>query len=141
MPGDVLRRSPSAMTSKCRWCAIRLTKKSVAGFDPSNRICLPSRPDAKGFVVLAKRWVVERTHAWNERARRLVRHHDRLASVPEAYLKLHLLSHRLVAPHGTNLDGTFGILPNVAWTSEGAIDLAKVLVDELNELGLAERTR
>src|SRR5690554_4990578 len=30
------------------------------------------------------------------------------ASVPEAYLKLHLLSHRLVKPHGTNLNGIFG---------------------------------
>lgn len=30
-----------------------------------------------GFVVLPKRWVVERTHAWNERARRLIAHHDR----------------------------------------------------------------
>ena len=31
----------------------------------------------RGFVVLAKRWVVERTHAWNERSRRLMAHHDR----------------------------------------------------------------
>lgn len=47
-----------------------------------------------------------------------------LKSVPEAYLKLHLLSHRLVKPHGTKLDGIFGVLPNVAWTNKGAIDLA-----------------
>jgi 2,3,4,5-tetrahydropyridine-2-carboxylate N-succinyltransferase len=45
------------------------------------------------------------------------------ASVPELYLKLHLLSHRLVKPHGQNLDGIFGLLPNVAWTSDGAIAL------------------
>jgi 2,3,4,5-tetrahydropyridine-2-carboxylate N-succinyltransferase len=45
-------------------------------------------------------------------------------SVPEAYLKLHLLSHRLVKPHGTKLEGIFGVLPNVAWTNKGAIDLA-----------------
>jgi len=44
--------------------------------------------DAKGFVALAKRWVVERTHAWNERARRLVMHHDRLAGVSEAWVWL-----------------------------------------------------
>ncbi len=44
--------------------------------------------DAQGFVVLAKRWVVERTHAWNERARRLVMHHDRLSSVSEAWVWL-----------------------------------------------------
>jgi 2,3,4,5-tetrahydropyridine-2-carboxylate N-succinyltransferase len=45
------------------------------------------------------------------------------ASTPEAYLKLHLLSHRLVKPHGVNLKGIFPLLPNVAWTSAGAIDL------------------
>src|SRR5829696_2671233 len=37
----------------------------------------------------------------------------------DVYLRLHLLSHRLVAPHGLNLDGQFGILSNVAWTSAG----------------------
>jgi 2,3,4,5-tetrahydropyridine-2-carboxylate N-succinyltransferase len=52
-------------------------------------------------------------------------------SVPEAYLKLHLLSHRLVKPHGTNLEGTFGVLPNVAWTSEGAIDVAELPARQL----------
>lgn len=44
--------------------------------------------DDKGFVVLAKRWVVERTHAWNERARRLIMHHDRLTQVSEAWVWL-----------------------------------------------------
>ncbi|MCL2781530.1 MAG: 2,3,4,5-tetrahydropyridine-2,6-dicarboxylate N-succinyltransferase [Actinomycetia bacterium] len=41
------------------------------------------------------------------------------ADVPDVYLRLHLLSHRLVRPHGLNLDGVFGILPNVVWTSAG----------------------
>ena len=49
-----------------------------------------------------------------------------LSSTPEAYLKLHLLSHRLVKPHGLNLTGIFPLLPNVAWTSEGAVDLAEL---------------
>jgi 2,3,4,5-tetrahydropyridine-2-carboxylate N-succinyltransferase len=48
------------------------------------------------------------------------------SSVPAAYLKLHLISHRLVKPHGTNLAGIFGVLPNLAWTNEGAIDLAEL---------------
>jgi 2,3,4,5-tetrahydropyridine-2-carboxylate N-succinyltransferase len=39
--------------------------------------------------------------------------------VPDAYLRLHLLSHRLVRPHGQNLDGIFGVLPNVVWTDHG----------------------
>ena len=59
---------------------------------------------------------------------------DAPCSTPEAYLKLHLLSHRLVKPHGTNLSGLFSLLPNVAWTSEGAVDL-----DELPERQLLAR--
>jgi 2,3,4,5-tetrahydropyridine-2-carboxylate N-succinyltransferase len=39
--------------------------------------------------------------------------------VPDVYLRLHLLSHRLVQPHGLNLDGLFGILPNNVWTPYG----------------------
>ncbi len=42
------------------------------------------------------------------------------ADAPDAYLRLHLLSHCLVAPNTINLDGIFGALPNVAWTSAGA---------------------
>jgi 2,3,4,5-tetrahydropyridine-2,6-dicarboxylate N-succinyltransferase len=41
------------------------------------------------------------------------------AGAADAYLRLHLLSHRLVAPHGQNLDGIFGVLANVVWTSAG----------------------
>ena len=53
---------------------------------------------------------------------------DDLDSAPtdayDAYLRLHLLSHRLVKPHGLSLEGLFGVLPNVAWTSEGPVDPA-----------------
>ncbi|KOR49982.1 transposase [Xanthomonas oryzae] len=55
----------------------------------------PEQPDlftvkanVQGFVVLAKRWVVERTHAWNDRARRLIMHHDRLTQVSDAWVWL-----------------------------------------------------
>lgn len=41
-----------------------------------------------GFVVLPKRWVVERTHAWNERWRRMAMHHDRQASISIAWVWL-----------------------------------------------------
>jgi len=37
----------------------------------------------------------------------------------DVYLRLHLLSHRLVRPHEVNLEGVFGLLANVAWTSAG----------------------
>ncbi|WP_372861252.1 2,3,4,5-tetrahydropyridine-2,6-dicarboxylate N-succinyltransferase [Spongiibacter sp.] len=48
------------------------------------------------------------------------------SSVPEGYLKLHLLSHRLAKPHTLDLSGLFGVLPNVAWTNRGAIDLREL---------------
>jgi len=41
------------------------------------------------------------------------------ADAADAYLRLHLLSHRLVKPHGVSLDGIFGLLSNVVWTSVG----------------------
>ncbi|HEY7772405.1 MAG TPA: 2,3,4,5-tetrahydropyridine-2,6-dicarboxylate N-succinyltransferase [Marinagarivorans sp.] len=52
-------------------------------------------------------------------------------TVPEAYLKLHLLSHRLVKPHETSLDGIFASLPNVAWTNRGPIDLTELPAKQL----------
>jgi 2,3,4,5-tetrahydropyridine-2-carboxylate N-succinyltransferase len=39
--------------------------------------------------------------------------------VPDAYLRLHLLSHRLVRPRQVNLDGIFTVLPNNVWTNSG----------------------
>lgn len=41
----------------------------------------------------------------------------------DAYLRLHLLSYRRVAPHGLNLDGVFGLLSNVVWTTLGPCDV------------------
>ena len=50
-----------------------------------------------------------------------------LAAAPvdahDVYLRLHLLSHRLVVPHGVNLDGAFGLLANVVWTNHGPCDV------------------
>lgn len=43
--------------------------------------------------------------------------------VADVYLRLHLLSHRLVKPHGINLDNIFTLLPNVVWTSVGACEI------------------
>jgi 2,3,4,5-tetrahydropyridine-2-carboxylate N-succinyltransferase len=41
------------------------------------------------------------------------------ADVPDAYLRLHLLSHRLLRPHGCDLTGLFGVLVSVVWTNHG----------------------
>jgi 2,3,4,5-tetrahydropyridine-2-carboxylate N-succinyltransferase len=46
------------------------------------------------------------------------------ADAHDVYLRLHLLSHRLVRPHETNLDGVFGLLANVVWTNHGPCAVA-----------------
>jgi 2,3,4,5-tetrahydropyridine-2-carboxylate N-succinyltransferase len=48
------------------------------------------------------------------------------ADVHDAYLRLQLLSHRLVQPHGLSLDGIFAVLPNVAWTNIGPVHPARL---------------
>jgi len=73
---------------------------------PANRVTgsfqselWPEAPQRR-FIVQAKRWVVERTHAWNERARRLIAHHDRSNWAPLAWIWLveaRLLATRLAA--------------------------------------------
>jgi 2,3,4,5-tetrahydropyridine-2-carboxylate N-succinyltransferase len=67
--------------------------------------------DTRGVQVIAVRTVIA------DLAAPPVDPHD-------VYLRLHLLSHRLVAPHGANLDGVFGLLTNVAWTSAGPVEAA-----------------
>lgn len=55
----------------------------------------------------------------------------------DVYLRLHLLSHRLAKPRTLNLDGVFGLLPNVAWTSIGpvALDVLDEVRDALRRKG------
>ncbi len=59
---------------------------------------------------------------------------DKPLDAHDAYLRLHLLSHRLVRPNGQSLDGLFGLLANVAWTSHGPVP-----VDALDRARLAVR--
>lgn len=54
--------------------------------------------------------------------------------VSDAYLRLHLLSHRLVAPRTINLDDIFGVLPNNVWTTIGPLR-----VEDYPEAALAAR--
>ena len=65
---------------------------------------------------------------------------DDLAAAPvdsaDAWLRLHLLSARLVAPRTINLDGVFALLTNVAWTSLGPVP-----INRINEVRLSARHR
>jgi 2,3,4,5-tetrahydropyridine-2-carboxylate N-succinyltransferase len=58
------------------------------------------------------------------------------ADTADAYLRLHLLSHRVIRPREANLDGIFGVLPNVAWTS-----LGPMLPERVAELRMREPAR
>ena len=55
-----------------------------------------------------------------------------IESVSDAYLKLHLLSHKLVLPNSINLDGLFSNLPNIVWTNQGPISIEEI-ENKLNE--------
>jgi 2,3,4,5-tetrahydropyridine-2-carboxylate N-succinyltransferase len=59
---------------------------------------------------------------------------DKPLDTHDVYLRLHLLSHRLVRPNAQNLEGVFGLLANVAWTS-----LGPVAVPQLEAVRLAAR--
>ena len=59
---------------------------------------------------------------------------ERPASPEDAYLRLHLLSHRLAPPRSIEMDGTFGVLVNVAWTN-----LGPVAVPQLDEVRMRVR--
>ncbi|WP_127358171.1 2,3,4,5-tetrahydropyridine-2,6-dicarboxylate N-succinyltransferase [Actinacidiphila soli] len=79
-------------------------------------------PDARrGVEVIAVRTVIASLD-------------DQPLDTHDVYLRLHLLSHRLVKPHGQSLDGIFGLLANVAWTS-----LGPVAVDQLEAVRLTAR--
>jgi 2,3,4,5-tetrahydropyridine-2-carboxylate N-succinyltransferase len=58
------------------------------------------------------------------------------ADAADAWLRLHLLSHRLVQPRTVSLDGVFGLLTNVAWTSAGPVP-----VDRVTDVLVAARTQ
>ncbi|MFB7290837.1 2,3,4,5-tetrahydropyridine-2,6-dicarboxylate N-succinyltransferase [Actinacidiphila glaucinigra] len=71
-------------------------------------------PDPRrGVEVVAVRTVIASTD-------------DKPLDAHDAYLRLHLLSHRLVKPNGQNLEGIFGLLANVAWTSIGPVPAGNI---------------
>ncbi len=80
----------------------RLAKSEV----PQELAALVGRDDDRGTETVAVRTVIGSLD-------------DVAVDAYDAYLRLHLLSHRLVAPHGLNAGGLFGILTNVVWTNRG----------------------
>ncbi len=79
---------------------------------------LVRRDESRGVEVIAVRTVIP------DLAAAPVDTHD-------VWLRLHLLSHRLVTPRSINMDGVFGLLTNVAWTSAGPVEAATFNVHRL----------
>ncbi len=79
---------------------------------------LVRRDEARGVEIIAVRTVVP------DLAAPPVDTHD-------VWLRLHLLSHRLITPNSANLTGAFGLLTNVAWTSAGPVEAAGLNVHRL----------
>ncbi|MCT7656976.1 2,3,4,5-tetrahydropyridine-2,6-dicarboxylate N-succinyltransferase [Mycobacterium deserti] len=73
---------------------------------PEELAALAGRDDDRGVDVVVVRTAIASLD-------------DKAIDAYDAYLRLHLLSHRLVAPHGLNADGFFGLLTNVVWTNHG----------------------
>lgn len=93
-----------------------LTEPTAAGTGTTSRLAksdappelaaLVGRDDDRGTETVAVRTVIGSLDAV-------------AVDAYDAYLRLHLLSHRLVAPHGLNAGGLFGVLTNVVWTNRG----------------------
>ncbi|HZQ32324.1 MAG TPA: 2,3,4,5-tetrahydropyridine-2,6-dicarboxylate N-succinyltransferase [Mycobacterium sp.] len=81
------------------------TRLSVAEV-PDELAALAGSDDERGVEVVVIRTVVGALS-------------DPPTDAYDAYLRLHLLSHRLIKPHGANLTGIFGVLTNVVWTNHG----------------------
>ena len=91
---------------------------------PDELAALAGRDEDRGVDVVVVRTVIASLN-------------DKPADTYDAYLRLHLLSHRLVAPHGLNAAGFFGLLTNVVWTNHGpcAVDGFEVVRARLRGRG------
>lgn len=77
-----------------------------SAFDPADLQALTGEDAARGTTTDVVETVIDLDEA--------------PADAADGYLRLHALSHRLAAPNSLNLDGLFGALSNVVWTSAGA---------------------
>ncbi|MFD7438303.1 2,3,4,5-tetrahydropyridine-2,6-dicarboxylate N-succinyltransferase [Streptomyces sp. NPDC059861] len=101
----------------------RLDEARTAELLGEHGVAALGKDEVRGVQVVAVRTVISSVE-------------DKPLDTHDAYLRLHLLSHRLVKPNEANLDGIFGLLANVAWTS-----LGPVAVDTLETVRLAARAR
>ena len=100
---------------------------------PTPKLGAPDIADRESSVISGEHPVISEKHEDGVRAVRLSRRSYTIADLnqppadtADAYLRLHLLSHRLVRPNSMNLDGIFAVLPNVCWTSLGPVAAGEI---------------
>ena len=101
----------------------------AAAFAPG---CHRVHPEAvRDFVLTRQPALAPMLESDRELTTVLLPKDEPIASTPEAFLKLHLLSHRLALPNTLNLDDIFGHLQTIAWTTEGAVALDELAARQL----------
>ncbi len=129
-PQPLLRPAPALVAQITQILNVPADSNSICTPDPAQlrklgEACTKSHPEQATLLAHlagSKRPIVATLLATDSKP----------ATVPEIYLKLQLLSHRLVKPHGLNLEGLFALLPNVAWTSRGPLALQELAAEQLN---------
>ncbi len=108
---------------------------AATGYSASNAVCALAPAAIPALLPMAPQSLQDTlralTAAQHDLTVMLIAQDAAPVSIPEVYLKLHLLSHRLHKPHSLNLTGAFGVLQNLAWTNKGAIDLADLPARQL----------
>ena len=100
-----------------------------AQFQPGTAMLAPEA--VRGFVLAQQPDIAPLLEADRPLAAVLLAADAPVASTPEAFLKLHLLSHRLMLPNTLNLDGIFAHLHTVAWTTAGAVAVEELAAKQL----------
>ena len=104
----IATQNQSGQTLECSFYALGLGKSPENNIDATFKSLIGEDPIRK-----VKKVAVEVVIQINEKPK----------DAADVYLRLHLLSHRLVKPHSINLDNIFTLLPNVVWTSVGACEI------------------
>ncbi len=124
-PCPLIDPAPALGNSLCETCGIDAGQNAVLEIDVDLAATLCTALAKAGFAEHAGQ-LQQMTEGDQKTILCLSGTDSAPTSVAEAYLKLHLLSHRLAKPHSLNLDGLFAVLHNLAWTNQGAIDLCEL---------------
>ena len=104
----IATQNQSGQTLECSFYALGLGKAPENNIDATFKSLIGEDPIRK-----VKKVAVEVVIQINEKPK----------DAADVYLRLHLLSHRILKPHTVNLEGIFSLLANVVWTSAGACEI------------------